>query len=169
MDAGWKASLWRQFGAAIDMLENAARACPDDQWRGLAAAPGVWSIVHHALFWLDVYLWGSVEGFSPPAPFGLEELDPAGRLPERPYSKDELQASLAHGRAKCRGTTQALTDEKARERCSFSWGEVTFAELLLYNMRHAQEHAGGLSERLGQALGSGPSWVAKAKTLLSGA
>lgn len=30
MDMTWKAGLWRQFGAAIDMLDNALRACPDE-------------------------------------------------------------------------------------------------------------------------------------------
>jgi len=162
----WRAALWSQFSAAIDMLENTVMACPDDLWRGREADPGLWSTVHHTLFGLDLYLSGSVEGFAPPAPLGLEELDPTGRLSERPYSKDELRAYLEHGRAKCRRTLETLTDEKARRRCSFSWGEVSFAELLFYNMRHVQEHAGGLSDRLGQALGSGPGWVAKAKTSL---
>jgi hypothetical protein len=166
MGHDWRAALGSQFGAAIDMLENTVRACPDDLWRGREAQPGLWSIVHHTLFWLDLYLSGSVEGFAPPAPFGLEELDPAGRLPERPYSKDELLAYLEHSRAKCRRTIGALTEEKARQRCSFSWGEVSFSELLLCNMRHGEEHAGGLSDRLGQVLGSGPGWVAKARTSL---
>jgi len=29
MDDFWKTLLWQQFGAAIDMLEDATRACPD--------------------------------------------------------------------------------------------------------------------------------------------
>src|SRR5215831_6856279 len=32
MDDFWKTLLWQQFGAAIDMLEDATRACPDDLW-----------------------------------------------------------------------------------------------------------------------------------------
>jgi hypothetical protein len=28
----------------------------------------VWNVVYHALFWLDLYLSGSVEGFAPPSP-----------------------------------------------------------------------------------------------------
>ena len=32
MDSAWRTIIWRQFGAAIDMLENALRACPDDLW-----------------------------------------------------------------------------------------------------------------------------------------
>jgi hypothetical protein len=26
----WKKVLWQQFGASIDMFENALKACPDD-------------------------------------------------------------------------------------------------------------------------------------------
>jgi hypothetical protein len=28
----WKVIIWQQFGAAIDMLENAIEACPDNLW-----------------------------------------------------------------------------------------------------------------------------------------
>jgi len=169
MELGWKAALWSQFGAAIDMLERAVRACPDDLWRGQGDAPGAWSIVHHALFWLDLYLAGSVEGFAPPPPFGLEELDPSGRLPERAYSKDELVAYLEHGRARCRRAIESLSDARATQRCRFGWGEVSYGELLIYNLRHVQDHAGELSSLIGQALGSGPGWVARTKTPLGGA
>jgi len=30
MSIPWKSVIWRQFSAAIDMLENAMLACPDD-------------------------------------------------------------------------------------------------------------------------------------------
>jgi hypothetical protein len=166
MEREWKAAPWSQFGAAIDMLERAVRACPDDLWRGQGDAPGAWSIVQHALLWLDLYLAGSVEGFAPPPPFGLEELDPSGRLPERAYSKDELVAYLEHGRERCRGAIEALSDARAAQRCRFGWGEVSYAELLIYNLHHVQDHAGELSSLIGQALGSGPGWVARTKTPL---
>ena len=172
MDTTLRTSIWQQFGAAIDMLDNALRACPDQLWRDRfwnnpSERPEYsqfWYIAYHALFWLDFYLSGSVEGFAPPAPFTLDELDPAGLLPERPYTRDELQAYLNHGRQKCQATIEALTDEKARQRCGFAWGEVSFAELLLYNMRHVQEHAAQLSLILGQKVGSAPGWVTKAKS-----
>ena len=172
MDTTWRTIIWQQFGAAIDMLDNALRACPDQLWRDrLWNNPSerpeysqFWYIAYHALFWLDFYLSGSVEGFAPPAPFTLDELDPAGLLPERPYTRDELQAYLDHGRQKCQATIESLTDEKARQRCGFAWGEVSFAELLLYNMRHVQEHAAQLSLILGQKVGSAPGWVTKAKS-----
>jgi hypothetical protein len=162
MDHTWKTSLWQQFGAAIDMLDNALLACPDELWGDPAQPQQFWYVAYHCLFWLDLYLSGAVEGFTPPAPFALEELDPAGLLPDRVYTKDELHSYLLHCRAKCKRMTEELTDERASERCAFPWGAVSFGELLLYNMRHVQEHAAQLSLILGQQYGWEPRWVAKA-------
>ena len=71
----WRAVLWQQFGAAIDMLENALVACPDELWSDRSQRPEFWYVVYHTLFFLDLYQSGSVEGFTPPAPFTLDELD----------------------------------------------------------------------------------------------
>jgi hypothetical protein len=171
MDTLWRPIIWQQFGAAIDMLDNALVACPDELWQaGLwddeSAPPGLsefWYVAYHTLFWLDLYLSGSVEGFAPPAPFTLDELDPAGLLPERVYTKDELRSYLEHTRTKCQATIAALTDEQARRPCRIGRGEVSFAELLLYNMRHVQEHGAQLNLLLGQKTRWDPGWVAKAK------
>jgi hypothetical protein len=159
VDAIRRESIRRQFGAAIDMLDNAIRACPEELWGDRSQHIEFWYTAYHTLFWLDLYLTGSVEGFPPPAPFTLDELDPAGLLPERVYAKAELQGYLDHCRRKCHATLDALTDDGAQRLCRFGWGEVTFAELLLYNMRHVQEHASQLSLILGQQTGSGPDWV----------
>jgi hypothetical protein len=165
MTITWRTIVWQQFGAAIDMLENALRACPDHLWRDSlwddpTDAPEytqIWFIVYHTLKWTDCYLSGSSEGFKPPAPFV------AGSLPAKPYTRDELQAYLEHCRQKCRAAFETLTDEKANQSCKFPWGEeVSFAELQLYNMRHVQEHAAQLSLHLGHKLGSAPYWVARA-------
>jgi len=167
----WKEIIGRQFGASIDMLENALKACPDELWgeslwMDAEMGPGsaeFWYVAYHALFWLDLYLSGAVEGFTPPTPFTLDELDPAGLLPERRYTPDELLAYLAHCRQKCRITLTELTDAQASRLCSFPWGQVSFAELLLDDMRHTQEHAAQLSMLLGQRAGSASHWVAQPK------
>ncbi|MBC7909815.1 MAG: DinB family protein [Pyrinomonadaceae bacterium] len=164
MDATWKTILWQQFGAAIEMLENALRACPEKLWGDRSQQPEYWYVVYHTLFFLDLYLSGSVEGFAPPSPYNLDEMDPAGILPERVYTKDELQNYLEHGRRKCRATIEALTDEKCQQRCVFMWGEMSFAELLLDNMRHVQHHAAQLNLILRQQTDSAPGWVAKTKS-----
>lgn len=165
MNINWRESTWQQFGAAIDMLENALRACPDELWRGRlwpdsSARPEYWYVVYHTLFWLDLYLTGSEEGFVPPPPFTLIEQDEHGPFPERPYTKEELQDYLAGCRQRCQHTIETLTDEAAERPCAFPWGELSFAELLLYNMRHVQEHTAQLSLYLGQQGVEAPDWVA---------
>lgn len=170
MDAYLKSAISQQFGATIDMLENVLHACPDHLWRvrlwddpQLPESSEFWYIIYHTLFWLDLYLSGSIEGFVPPTPFTLDELDPAGLLPERPYTKAELQTYLEHTRMKCRSTVEVLTDERARQVCKFSWGKVTFAGLLLDNMRHVQEHTAQLNMILGQRIRWSPKWVTNAE------
>jgi hypothetical protein len=151
------------------MLDNAILACPDELWGDRTQEPEFWYVAYHALFWLDLYLSGSLEGFAPPAPFTLDELDPAGLLPERPYTKQELQSYLNHGRQKCQATIESLTDKRAFEPCGFTrLGKMSFLELLLYNMRHVQEHASQLSLILGQKLDSAPGWVGRARSRTNG-
>jgi hypothetical protein len=153
--------MWRQFGAAIDMLENALVACPDRLWSDRSRPPEFWYLVYHTLFWLDLYLSGPIEGFAPPAPFSLAELDPDGALPEEPYTRAELRAYLEHGRRKCRTTLETLTDATARRTIRFRWGEPTFEELLLYNLRHVQHHTAQLNLLLRQSVDAAPGWVAR--------
>lgn len=154
--------LWPQFGAAIDMLANAIDLCPEELWADASCQPEFGHLSFHKLFWLDLYLTGRVEGFAPPEPFGLEELDPSGRRPERVYTKRELTAYVEHAREKCRSTLANLTPERARERCEFTWGTVTYAELCLYNLRHVQHGAGQLNLALRRSLGAAPRWVGRA-------
>src|SRR5215207_5244778 len=107
MNITWKTIIWQQFGAAIDMLDNALRACPDELWRDRVwddpserpEYSQFWYLVYHTLFWLDLYLTGAEEGCAPPAPYTPIEMG-EDDLPERPYNKDELQAYLDYGRRK---------------------------------------------------------------------
>lgn len=86
-----------------------------------------------------------------PEPFALIEQDHGDwQLPERAYRKDELLVYLNDCRQKCRRTIEGLTGEIAQRRCRFGWGECSFLELLIYNLRHVQEHAGQLNLFLGQ-------------------
>lgn len=152
--------LWRQFGAAIDDFGNALRGCPDDLWEKklwedqpdqwvAAGFSAFWYLCYHTLFWLDLYLTGAEEGFAPPAPFDLVEME-AGEVLPRVYSRQELLGYLELCRRRCQETISTLTVEQANRLCSFAWGELPFAELLLYTLRHVQEHAAQLHLFLGQ-------------------
>jgi hypothetical protein len=162
MDIKLKEIIWNQFGAAIDMLGNAILACPEEIWGKNLDDSEFWYKVFHTLFWIDFYLSDSDEGFVPPTPFTLSELDPAGLLPERVYTKDELKNYLDHCRKKCLNTIRTLSDEKANLHFKYGSIDLSFVELLLYNMRHVQHHTAQLNLILRQEIDSAPRWVKQA-------
>ena len=161
--------LWRQFAGAIDMLADALRNCPDELWEQqlwadhpdqwvAAGFSKFWYLGYHTLFWLDLYLTGAEEGFAPPPPFALVEMEEGETLP-RTYTRDELLGYLQLCRGRCCETISAMSVEQARRVCRFGWGEVPFAELQLYNLRHVQEHAAQLGMFLGQQVGQSTRWI----------
>jgi uncharacterized damage-inducible protein DinB len=168
MDILWTTVLWRQFGAAIDMFENALVACPASLWQErLWSDPRdnpqppvgeLWFIAYHTLYCLDLYLSSvavSPYEVTPPAPFSVPALDTDDEDPEQPYTKEELLAYLAYTKQKCYSAIKTLTDERARSPYEFPWEKgkgrpISLLELLLYTMRHTQEHAAQLSLFLGQ-------------------
>lgn len=99
METLWRTALWRQFGAAIDTLDNALVACPDALWSlrlwpNPPAAPfspqfaAFWYVGFHTLTWLDLYLAGVPEAdFVPPAPVAPGELDSVATTPAQPYAR----------------------------------------------------------------------------------
>jgi hypothetical protein len=182
MDSVWRTSLWKQFGAAIDVLDIAITACPDALWRQPvwydSSVPSqrteFWYVAYHSLFWLDLYLFGAEEGFAPPDPFPLiEQDDSVGPLPTGILSKEELRSYLATVRQTCRTTIETMTDERASLPVNFGWmreGEVvSYVELQLYNMRHVQEHVAHLTLVLGEhGVKPDHDWVTRARDDLDG-
>lgn len=156
-----KEILWKQFGAAIDMLENAILACPDELWNN---GSNFWYQAYHCLFYLDYYLSTEPGKFLPPSPFTLSELDPESVMPERIYAKEELLAYLEHGRNKCRFLISGLTEETMNDRWINEYRNYSMVEILLYNMRHVQHHTGQLNLLLRQGINDAPRWVSQAKT-----
>ncbi len=164
MKNDFRESIWKQFGAAIDTLSDAINLCPDHLWTvQMWKDPEderygqFWFIAYHSLFWLDLFLTGTREGFQPPPPFIR------GKLPEQPYTKEQITSYLRVCRDKCHATLKGLTEEKAKQKCVFDWMEPNFLELQLYSMRHVQEHAAQLSLVLGQHDVAGMDWVASAR------
>jgi hypothetical protein len=97
----------------------------------------------------------SPSAVTPPAPFPAPALDADDAPPGRPYAKDGLLAYLAYTKQKCHSTIDTLTGERARSPYEFPWEKgqgrpISSLELLLYTLRHVQEHAAQLSLFLGQ-------------------
>lgn len=60
--------LWKQFGANIDMLENATVMCPDILWD---ADYKFWYRAYHTIFYLDYYSSLDTANFKAPDCFTL--------------------------------------------------------------------------------------------------
>ncbi|MBN8634178.1 MAG: DinB family protein [Anaerolineae bacterium] len=164
MDDRLKASIWQQYGAALDTLDDALRLCPDHLWTVQlwnddedARYGQFWFIAYHTLFWTDMYLTGTLSGFNPPLPFIR------GKLPDTPYTQEQIKNYLDQCRAKGKAVIEALTDEQAYRICTFDWMEPTFLELQIYSLRHIQEHAAQLNLVLGEHGVTGQDWVAQAR------
>ncbi len=155
-----KESIWNQFGASIDMLENAIQLCPKELWD---TEQNFWYWAYHGLFWLDCYLTLEPEKFSPQPPFTLSEFDPSGKMPDRTYTKEELLDYLQASRKKCKDLITELTEEVALKIWSHEYKNYPVVEMLLYNMRHVQHHAAQLNLLLRQHINDAPLWVSRAK------
>lgn len=164
MDTWLTTLVWQQYGAAMDMFDDALRLCPDHLWTStLWKDPDdprygqFWYIAYHTLSWLDLFLTGTQEGFAPPPPFIR------GKLPDQPYTKEQIKGYFDECRAKAKAMFETLTDEKARQICKFEWMEPSYLELQLYCMRHIQEHGAQLNLHLGQHEIEGMDWVPVAR------
>ncbi|MEZ4811079.1 MAG: DinB family protein [Allomuricauda sp.] len=158
MNQDIKKSIWKQFGASIDMLENAIQLCPLDFWD---TEKRFWYIAYHCLFYLDYYLTLEPATFSPPSPFTLSEFDPSGAMPDRTYSQEELLSYLQYGKSKCHDLIPTMTDEIAASRWVNDYKDYSVFEILLYNMRHVQHHSAQLNLLLRQEIDNAPKWVSQ--------
>jgi hypothetical protein len=98
----------------------------------------------------------------PPKPFDLIEMAEGEVLPPA-YSRQELLDYLQYCRQKCRETIESMSSEQANHICRFPWGDIPFAELQIYSLRHVQEHAAQLHLFIGQISGKSSEWAAQAQ------
>lgn len=154
-----KESISEQFGASLQMLENAIRFCPDEHWD---TDHKFWYNAFHCLFFTDYYLTVQPKEFVPPPPFSESEFE--DRMPERVYTKEELCDYLVLIREKLFSLTNGLTGETIQHRWINGSGSMNYSipEILLYNMRHVQHHAAQLNLLLRQTVNDSPGWVFRA-------
>jgi len=160
-----KEALASQYGAALDMMENAMRACPGTLWedRALPVDRQFWYLAFHTLWWHDHYMSVTESAHQPPAPFTMGEMDPDGVYPESAYPLERLLSFVEHGRERYRARIGALTEADAAAPCSFERRNMSVLELLLYNLRHLQHHTAQLNLLLRQRTDSAPRWVGRAR------
>lgn len=159
--------LWRQFGASIDMLQNAISFCPESYF---TTNKRFYYLAYHCVLFLDYYLSIPPKDFSPILPFTIKDkeqrpLESIGDIvPDKIYSKEELIDYINKSRLKCQNLIESLTDnEKLNIR--FTEGnqegdmDYPILEILLYNLRHTQHHIGQLNLIMRQDLHKHMEWV----------
>lgn len=155
-------SIWTQFGASLDMLENVIIMCPEEHWD---TELNFWYISYHCIFWTDYYLTTEPSKFAPPSPFTLSEFDPTGIKPDKTYTKTEVLNYLEYCRQKANKLISELTIDRLNERWINEYKNYTLLEILIYNLRHVQHHSAQLNLLLRQTINNAPNWVGQAKKL----
>jgi hypothetical protein len=148
-----------QYLAALAMLKQAILACPDALWTQQDERTAFWRIAYHALFYTHLYAQESEETFRPwPGERAAYRMDaPPSTSPAEYASKDVVLDYLAF----CQDQVVANVATMRLEGPSgFDWLPFTKFEAQLYSIRHIQQHAGELMERLGPLAGELP-WVGK--------
>ncbi len=160
-------SLWRQFGASIDMLINVVSNCTEEY---LVTNKRFYLLAYHTVVFLDYYLSIPPTDFSPVLKFTIKDEDQrpsesiGNMVPDRVFSRHELIDYLSYSRVKCKKLIESLSDaEKFNLR--FTEGnqegdmDYSILEILLYNLRHTQHHTGQLNLIMRQELNQHMEWV----------
>jgi hypothetical protein len=142
-----------QYLASLEMLKLAIENCPDALWDDSADKNKFWQVAYHALFYMHLYLQPSEQDFAP-----WVKHRPAHRLSQTadPYSKEEVLEYLAFCQQQAEEKVPQLN---LKAESGFDWLPFDKAELQIYNIRHLQQHAGELMERLGSRAGIEIEWV----------
>ncbi|MXX26669.1 MAG: DinB family protein [Caldilineaceae bacterium SB0668_bin_21] len=139
-----------QFNAALSMMEQTVKACPEELWNVPGEANPFWRVAYHALFYVDLYmqpsedemkLWENARDgyqFLGPTPWPPHEQPQA----DQPYSPEEILAYIEHLRSFVASTVPTV-DLSAPS--GFHWLPFDKLELQIYNIRHLQQHIGDLS------------------------
>lgn len=165
----YRQTLQRQFGAAIAMLESAIRNCPDSLWNDASGGgPPFWRLAYHTLFYLDLYLGQNEASFRPAdfheenaQLFNLNEdwLPPGAQLPQTIYTRNQVLGYLEQCRMHCAKVVADLDERSLAQASGFEWLPFSRSELMLYNLRHVQHHAGQLGLLLRRRTGIENRWI----------
>lgn len=146
-----------QYRAALEMLKRTILACPETLWHSADDGISFWQVAYHALYYTHLYLQEADQAFTPWSGhreeyhFGNE----AGAPPAGAASKEVVLAYLAFCQQEVVDKVPATVLEAPS---GFDWLPFTKFELQLYSIRHIQQHAGELMERLGSHAGA-VGWV----------
>lgn len=134
-----KTVIQSQYLAALAMLKQVIVKCPAASWDAPGDQDKSWKKAYHALFYAHLYLQETEQHFRP----WEKHHDPETG---QPFTQAEVLEYLAFVEQQVRERVPALSLEAES---GFDWLPFNKLELQFYNIRHIQQHAGELFERLG--------------------
>lgn len=166
-----------QYGAALQMLENAIENCPAELWTQKTGKSPFWHVAYHVIFCTDMYLSPSSAKFKPRS-FHKKNYNFLTRLPwppfkevvaDEPYEKVVLIKYIEFCRQKVVKVISKETEKSLAGKSGFDWLSFPRLQLHFYNIRHVQHHTGAMNAFLWRNGGEGSQWVGskallKAKT-----
>jgi hypothetical protein len=160
--------LKSQYHAALAMLHETLKRCPDDVWSSNEHLNSFWQVAYHTLFFAHLYLQPNEGTFRPwehhQAKVQHEDglagpPDPYSTLPliPEPYTRAEVLTywKFCDELVDVAVDTLNLCDPLS----GFSWYKVSKFEHQIINIRHIQHHAAQLADRLRSAADVGIKWV----------
>ena len=147
-----------QYLASLQMLEETVAKCAAALWDDPNDKVKFWHVAYHALFYTHLYLQDTVSTFTP-WPKHRKDYQYIGRVPSQvvePYDKDTVLEYLAFCRQQVVERVPATNLDAAS---GFDWLPFNKFELQIYTIRHIQQHAGELMERLGSRAAVEIDWV----------
>jgi len=154
-----------QFHAALDMLEVAIRAAPDEAWDRPQDVNRKWQVAYHALFYTHLYIQPTETDFEPWEKHRRNLQVMGGRLACPPHEKLGVaepltKVDILDYLETCRGQLDVRTADVDLEADSgFEWLPMSKLELQLYSLRHIMQHVGELYERIAKTSGADLPWV----------
>lgn len=153
--------LTGQFDAALCMLRDCIRKCPEGHWEGKIANDTFRQIAYHTLFFVDLYMSPGEDAFQLRECHARGGDERSSMAASAGLTKEETLAYLAICRQKALDTLASETAESLRRDSGFSWLPFTRGELHLYSLRHVQHHTGQLSASLRKVVEDGERWWVK--------
>jgi len=155
-----KPALKGQYHAALDMLKGAIEECPDEIWVGSVRHRSHWRLAYHTLYFTHMYLQVRYEDFVPWEHHrdDVESDQERERLDAAPYSRAEMLTYWE--------LVDAMVDPQldkidlSSSESGIPWYKIPKLDHILLNLRHIQEHAGQLRDRLLEA-GIDQKWYTK--------
>jgi hypothetical protein len=158
-----KSVIRSQYRAALGMLRQTIERCPPELWLRAGDTNPTWRLAFHTLFYTHLYLSPTDGEFRAWAKH-REYAEILGRFPWPPHNPAPqipayTQIEVLEYLDLILDQLDELLERNDLEAPSgFHWLDMNKTELLLYNLRHLQQHTGELAERLG-SLGLEIDWV----------